>query len=187
MDDDNSKTLSLYEFQKACRDFKVGISEENFQTIFESFDSNRDGTLSIDEFLYAVRGEINQARLSLIQQAFRKIDKDGSGVLDLNDIKGTYNASKHPDVIAGKRTEDQVLVEFLETFETHHNIRNGSQSDGSVTFEEFVEYYKNISCSIDNDDYFSLMMNNSWNLRGDASPYQKYEKGWAGEEPKPAQ
>ena len=37
--------------------------------------------------------------------------------------------------------------------------------------EEFVEYYKNISSSVDNDDYFALMMNNSWNLKGDASPY----------------
>jgi len=36
--------------------------------------------------------------------------------------------------------------------------------------------------SIDDDDYFALMMNNSWNLRGDASPYKKYEKGWANEE-----
>jgi hypothetical protein len=61
-----------------------------------------------------------------------------------------------------------VLVEFLETFETHHNIRNGAQADGSVTLEEFIEYYKNISVSIDNDDYFALMMNNSWNLKGEA-------------------
>ena len=54
--------------------------------------------------------------------------------------------------------------------------------DGQVSLEEFIEYYKNISVSIDNDDYFTLMMNNSWNLRGDASPYQKYEKGWANED-----
>lgn len=31
-----------------------------------------------------------------------------------------------------------------------------------------MEYYKNISASIDNDEYFSLMMNNSWNIKGDA-------------------
>jgi hypothetical protein len=73
-------------------------------------------------------------------------------------------------------------VEFLETFETHHNILNGSASDGSVTLDEFVEYYRSISVSIDNDDYFGLVMNNSWNLKGDASPYKKYEKGWANEE-----
>ena len=28
-------------------------------------------------------------------------------------------------------------------------------------------------------------MNNSWNLRGDATTYKKYEKGWANEEAKP--
>ena len=64
----------------------------------------------------------------------------------------------------------------------HLNLRENKSSDGKVSMEEFVEYYKNISASIDNDDYFTLMMNNSWNLRGDASPYKKYEKGWANED-----
>ena len=35
---------------------------------------------------------------------FRKIDKDNSGVLDINDIKDSYNAGKHPDVLSGKKT-----------------------------------------------------------------------------------
>ena len=39
-------------------------------------------------------------------QAFNKIDRDHSGFVDINDIKGVYNATKHPDVIAGKKTED---------------------------------------------------------------------------------
>jgi hypothetical protein len=56
----------------------------------------------------------------------------------------------------------------LETFETHHNIKNAGTNDSLVTLEEFTEYYNNISSSIDNDDYFALMMNNSWNIKGDA-------------------
>lgn len=47
----------------------------------------------------AIRGELNDFRRGLIEKAFRKIDKDGSGVLDYEDIKDVYNASKHPDVI----------------------------------------------------------------------------------------
>ena len=182
MDDDGSKTLSEAEFAKACQNFKIGISEENVPVLFGAFDTNRDGTLSIDEFLMAIRGELTDKRLSLVKQAFKVIDKDGSGVLDPNDIRESYNASKHPDVIEGKKTEEQILVEFLETFEAHLNLRDNTSADGKVTLEEFVEYYKNISCSIDNEDYFTLMMNNSWNLRGDASPYKKYEKGWANED-----
>ena len=54
-------------------------------------------------------------------QAFKIMDKNGNGVLDIDDIRGTYNARLHPDVKSGKRTEDEVLLEFLETFEQHHN------------------------------------------------------------------
>lgn len=156
----------------------MGITDANIYVLFSYFDSNRDGCLNIDEFLTALRGDLNQKRMELVQQAFRKLDKDNSGQLDIRDLRGCYNASKHPDVLSNKKTPDQVLVEFLETFETHHNIRNASMADGTVTLDEFVEYYRNISSSIDNDVYFAQVMNNSWNLKGDASPYQKYEKGW---------
>lgn len=33
------------------------------------------------------------------------MDKDKSGFIDINDMRGVYNASKHPDLIAGKKTE----------------------------------------------------------------------------------
>ena len=106
MDDDGSKTISLPEFSKACRDFKVGVSDENIPVLFEVFDTNRDGTLNIDEFLMAIRGELNDFRTGLVEKAFRKIDKDNSGMIEIDDIKDTYNAAKHPDVIQGRKTED---------------------------------------------------------------------------------
>jgi len=81
-------------------------------------------------------------------------------------------------VLQGKKTEDQILLEFLETFEAHHAMRMNEDADGKVNLEEFVEYYRNISCSIDNDEYFALMINNSWNITGDAPTYQTYKKGW---------
>ena len=124
MDDDFSKSISLPEFSKACRDFKVGISEENTPILFDQFDTNRDGTLNIDEFLYAIRGELNDFRKALVEKAFRKIDKDSSGLIEYDDIKDIYNATKHPDVIQGRKTEQQILMEFLETFEAHHNLKH---------------------------------------------------------------
>jgi len=118
MDDDDSHCLSLYEFTKACRDFKIGISEEYIPTIFNAFDLNHDGTLSIDEFLLAIRGDLNHTRLNIVEQAFKKLDADNNGYIELADIRDLYRADRHPDVLTGKRTADQVLVEFLETFET---------------------------------------------------------------------
>lgn len=46
-------------------------------------------------------------------------------MVTLDDIRGKYNASMHPDVKSRKRTEDEVLTEFLETFEQHYNTITG--------------------------------------------------------------
>lgn len=86
---------------------------------------NRDGSVCYDEFLRMIKGDLKPNRLALVQKAFKKLDRDGSGQVDINDIKDVYNTSKHPDVISGKKTGDQVLVDFLETFEMHHSILHG--------------------------------------------------------------
>ena len=46
MDDDESGALSQREFAKACKDFKIGISDENVPILFTLFDTNGDGTMS---------------------------------------------------------------------------------------------------------------------------------------------
>ena len=39
------------------------------------------------------------------------------------------------------------------------------QKDGIVTFEEFCDYYADVSASIDDDDYFAEMMVGAWKLK----------------------
>ena len=41
-----------------------------------------------------------------------------------------------------------------------------TDKDGIVTYEEFEDYYKEISASIDGDDYFELMIRNAWRIAG---------------------
>jgi len=118
------------------------------------------------------------ARKKIVAQAFKKLDKDGNGWIDINDVRGVYKADKHPDVKSGKKTEDQILQEFLETFETAHAMRNNDAPNYVVTKEEFEEYYNNISCSIDDDMYFMTMMNNAWKLT-EESRQGMGTKGWA--------
>jgi hypothetical protein len=80
-------------------------------------------------------------------------------VVELNDISAKYNADKHPDVLSGKRSKDDVLREFLDTFDS-------IDKDGKVTPQEFIKYYGNCSSSIDDDDYFELMIRNAWHISG---------------------
>ena len=66
IDDDGSRTLNQQEFAKVCRDMKMGITDANIYVLFSYFDSNRDGCLNIDEFLTALRGDLNQKRMELV-------------------------------------------------------------------------------------------------------------------------
>lgn len=179
MDDDNSKSLSLPEFTKAVHEVKLGITDKDIATLFKAFDLNNDGGIAYDEFLRQIKGEMNDFRKDLVRKAYKAIDEDGNGQLDYRDIADSYDAKHHPAVVEGRKTEKQVLEDFLHTFEMANSIKNGGQPDGIVTLEEFIEYYTNISANIDDDAYFAQMINSAWNLDKKAATYQKYKKGEA--------
>jgi Ca2+-binding EF-hand superfamily protein len=122
MDDDRSHDLDIYEFRKAIKDFRVQIQEQDIERLFSIFDRDRSGKVDYDEFLRGVRGEMNQFRVNICKKAFAIMDKDKSGVLNMDDIKDVYNAKKHPDVIKGKKSEEEILGEFLDTFEAHYSL-----------------------------------------------------------------
>jgi len=182
MDDNRSGTLDIQEFAKGCQESRLDFTNVDVQTLFKAFDKNGDGTIDYDEFLRVVKGPMNPKRVSLVKRAYKKLDRDGSGEVDYNDICDTYNASKHPAVLEGRKTERQILEEFLATFE----MALSGVADGIVTMDEFLEYYTSISASIDNEDYFEQMINSSWNISGDAAQYKTYAKGVAIDETKPA-
>lgn len=179
MDDNGSGSLDNEEFSKAMKSYRITSDPLEMQAIFDEFDPDDNGEIVYDEFLREIMGPMNARRQQLVKKAFKVIDKDGSGVLDITDIRDRYNAKKHPDVMSGKQTEEDILYEFLDTFEAAYSIRHGDSKsrDKSVNQDEWLEYYQNISASIENDDYFDLMMTNTWNLNGRPAP----KKAWAGE------
>eukprot|EP00605_Chrysophyceae_sp_TOSAG23-4_P000792 GSChrysophyteH1.ASY1.ANO1.881.1 assembled CDS len=160
MDDDGNKGLSLGEFKKGMAEMNMKLSEQEFRALFNYFDTDKNGTIECEEFVQGLRTPLSKKRRDLIVAAYSILDLDGNGFVDRDEICKMYDASKHPDVISGKKSEDQILDDFLRTFDV------GGVVDGKVTLEEFCNYYNNISASIDNDDYFELMIRNAWHISG---------------------
>ena len=122
MDDNQSKTLDFSEFAKAMQDYRISTDQGEIQRIFALFDRDSCGSINYDEFLRAIVGEMNDRRKSQVLLAFARFDKDGSGIINIEDLKGVYNARQHPDVRSGKKSEEDVLYEFLDTFEQHYTL-----------------------------------------------------------------
>ena len=142
------------------KELNIGLLDSEIRMLFDHFDADHNGSVNFEEFLQGVRNPLTERRLKLVHLAFSHLDKDGTGIVDAEEVASLYDASKHPDVIAGRKTSTDVLTEFLDTFDV------GGVHDGKVTREEFVNYYTNIGANIDNEDYFELMIRNAWHISG---------------------
>ena len=104
-----------------------------------------------------LRGKPNSRRQAIIDKAFLKFDKEGNGLIDVTDLRTVFNCSKHPKIVNGEMSEDQVFGLFLKNF-------NDVNGDGKINRKEWNDYYSAVSYSIDNDDHFVILMKTAWNL-----------------------
>ena len=87
IDDDGSKTLSRRELKEGMELYGVPLTTAELDVIFKEFDRNGDSTVSITEFLREIRGGMNLRREDLVKDAFKCIDKDGSGICTFAELK----------------------------------------------------------------------------------------------------
>lgn len=161
MDDNGSKSLTYEEFRYGLKDMGIrDIPDKDFALLCKIFDKNSDGQIGFEEFLRACRGKLSQKRKQFIYYAFQLLDKDGNGFITVDDLQGRYDVSQHPDVLEGRMTPEEALADFASQWDDEN------APDGKVTPKEFLEYYKDVSASIDRDDYFELMMRNAWHISG---------------------
>jgi len=160
-DEDGSKTLKFEEMENCLKSYGLHLDGKEISMLMLAMDQKGDSSyLTFDELLIGVRGgAFNERRKKLVDMAYGVLDKDRSGIIDMADMRELYDTKHHPEVQEGKMTEEEALEHFLEQFED-------GKHDGKVTKDEFRHYYGNISPSIDNDDYFELMIRNAWHIPG---------------------
>jgi Ca2+-binding EF-hand superfamily protein len=86
MDDNKSGYLEGPEFWKGICDFRIQSSGEEARELFDLFDINGDGSISYDELMRSVVGEMSTYRRALVKRAFDKLDRNGNGVVELEDV-----------------------------------------------------------------------------------------------------
>jgi Ca2+-binding EF-hand superfamily protein len=163
VDENNTQTIDFKEFKKCCEQFQLNLTEDEIKMAFVSFDRDNTGEIDYDEFLRSIRGDMNDFRKNLVNQVFNTLDINGNGEISFDELQAKYSAKNHPEVLSGRKTENEVLKEFMDTFQDTYNYLCGTETDNIITLEEFMEYYENISMTIDSDEYFEILLNNAWN------------------------
>jgi Ca2+-binding EF-hand superfamily protein len=156
-DKDDDEALNLEEFKHMLTDqLDIHLSKENMTDLFKAFDLDNRDDIKYDHFLVMLRGEMNTQRKAIMNQIFASIDKDKSGVIDVNDLLAAYDPEGEPDVCLKKTKPVAAMKRFIKAFDV------GGLQDGKVTKKEFEDYYASLSAGIDSDQEFEKVMKNAW-------------------------
>lgn len=159
MDKDRSGALSREELETGMQRLGCAPRPGEMEAVMKAFDRDGSGKVTVTEFLRAVRGKMNARRTDIVHQAFRVLDrKQPDGTVRLSELADMFDASQHPEVLKGSRTQEDVLKEFTAAWD--------KDGDGCITLSEFEEYYKDLSAGCESDDYFELMVRNAWHISG---------------------
>ena len=164
LDENKSNKLKKKQFHKFLEDYRYNIQSNLENKLFDIFDTKKSESIDYNEFISKILGTMSDFRRQIVQKVFEKLDKEKKGIIPYDIIRENYNADKHPEVLNGKRTKQEILARFIDMFEYHFNLLNKNK-DGA-TLEEFEEFYDYISPLIDNDKYFENMMGRVWGLDG---------------------
>ena len=103
-------------------------AKEEVDRIFALVDVDHSGEIDFSEFVTASVNKDNLLQEGKLKAAFQYYDKDGSGSISVDEIKGVLGVGKN----ISKAVWDQVVLEVDE---------NG---DGEVSFEEFKIMMKSL-------------------------------------------
>jgi len=182
VDPENSRTVDHNAFEHVLLQHfttengcpvQAGQLAQIFQLFMQPYSP---GLLAYDEFLQALKDDpMSQDRRACVRLAFRRLDTTSEGMVDLNKLINSFNASRHPQVSEGGRKAEEVLEEFAETLQDSVAFRRGQRCYPSslVAWEEFEDYYKFISASIDSDAMFCAILQRVFDL--DKTPDQSVE------------
>lgn len=157
LDDNGDGELDADEIKWGLRDLGVDIDANRAVAIVAAFDKDRGGTLSIQEFLHGLRGDMPANRHRLVRRLFDELKRSSLAVADL---KTRFNPWAHPSVEQGKLAPHHMTHSFFAAFD----------DAAVVTFDALLALYQNVSAVLENDDDFKKAVCDFWNLTATKPP-----------------
>ncbi|XP_055482058.1 calcyphosin-2 isoform X1 [Psammomys obesus] len=152
--------LAKADFQQALKIFHLDVSEQDFESSWLILQGSSHSKNKVDygEFKRAIFGEMNEYRKSFVRKAFMKLDFNKTGIVSVIDIRKCYCAKKHPRVVSGHSTEEEIKSSFLET------LKDDCSKSDEVSYGEFEDYYEGLSIGIASDEDFVNVLRTPWGI-----------------------
>ena len=182
IDENSDKRISFTEFEKMFKRYRFNLTQNGINNLFNYFDKDKSGFIDYSEFLNGIVGELSDFRKNVLKQVFQKLDKEEKGCITVKQLREAYDPRGNPLVRQGKRSAEEILGDFIDILEYHFSLLNEKNeeneevNDIKIDFDEFCEFYKTISISVEEDKYFEIMVMSEWGIKKDGKSL--YQKDW---------
>jgi hypothetical protein len=170
-DQNQTGEIPLHKLCDIFEIYNINLTKEDIFEIFNIFDKEQKGIIRYNDLIQLLINNMNEKKEIIIQNLFEKLHK-GNGFVLINDLKQSFNPTKHPDVINQIRNQEEVYADFLDSLqifrEYNGNLNNDNIKKGIMLYEDFCNFFKEISISINDDMLFEYYINNCW-VSGDNS------------------
>ncbi|CAM9380713.1 unnamed protein product, partial [Ectocarpus sp. 12 AP-2014] len=152
------------DLRRALREANLPLTEPDIRRIFSHFEMGQSGVMNLGALMDRLSGCMGNGRVVLVDEAFDRLDTSGQGHLTLDKVIDSFDATKHPAVVSGRKTPDSVFRDFVDGFIAGFppEKRDGAR----VTKEDFRRHYDVISATVPDDGYFELLLRSCWRTRG---------------------
>ena len=160
-EDKLKETVSYDDLCNSLLESNIFLNMDLIKDFFFILDLCDSNSISTNELLRLIRGNLNEKRKNLITEQFNNINTKNEKWISTIYLKSIYNNKEHPEVIIGRKNENEIFTEFNYTLDIFLNIK---KRENKINYKDFIEYYIPISSSIDNDNYFENMIKGVWNI-----------------------
>ena len=178
-DKNRTGEIAYNKFNELLEIFNITLSKQNINSIFQYYDNGKKGIIKYNDLIIDLIGNINQNRESIIKNVYNNLIRGEGNNISLNDLKQKFKGYNHPDVKSGIKSETEVYYDFLEVIDIFKNYKNNVKLENNdiITYEDFLDFYKEISLSINDDKVFEDLLFLCWNNNKDKNIYDIERSG----------
>lgn len=109
-----NELISIDSLGSVLLKFKIEFTPRNLEKLATLFATEEVGMIRVKEFVQTMVGEMNGARTEKVEQLFERLDQDKDGRISMQEMLSKFDASKDAEVAAKKKTEKQILAQFMD-------------------------------------------------------------------------
>jgi len=158
-DVDHTGQLPARTFEGVLSWVGVRLQDGELQKLTNLFETEPESNvLDYRGFFKYMEANMSEARVAIVEDAYAKLQATScSGYVEVHQLQQNWNPRCHPEVGATTITEVEAMEEFLNQWDL-------TSSDGMVSYDEFLDYYRDVSMAVEKGEIFVDIVRKAWDL-----------------------